>query len=167
MASLTAPLTVRFASTSETAVVSEVLEEAHAWLCSRGEPLWNHADLLPVAIEKDVAAGQYVLVPWKTGAVATARVTLSDPLFWPDAALGEAVYLHRLAVRRSHAGRGVAAVVLDWCRAYARASGCAFLRLDCDAKRPRLRRVYEGSGFVFHSERSIGSYVAARYQLPT
>jgi len=167
VSSATTPLSVRFASTSETALVASVLEEAHAWLCSRGEPLWTHADLLPVAIAKDVAAAQYVLVPWKTDALATARLTLSDPQFWPDAAAGEALYLHRLAVRRGHAGRGVAPAVLDWCRAHARALGCRFLRLDCDARRPRLRQVYEDFGFAFHSERSIGPYTAARYQLPT
>ena len=41
-----------------------------------------------------------------------------------------------------------------------------YLRLDCDASRPKLRRLYEELGFEFHSFRQVGAYYVARYEYP-
>ena len=94
-----------------------------------------------------------------------ARVTPTDELFWPEAARGEALYVHRLAVRRRHAGGLVSRAILDFARAEARTAGCRFVRLDTDAFRPRLRAVYESYGFVFRDERVVGPHTVARYQI--
>ena len=45
-------------------------------------------------------------------------------------------------------------------------AGRHFLRLDCEASRPRLRAVYERSGFQHHSDRQVGPSYVSRYQLP-
>jgi hypothetical protein len=37
-------------------------------------------------------------------------------------------------------------------------------RLDCDASRPKLCRLYEGLGFRFHSQIEVGRYTLARYE---
>ncbi|OPE06786.1 GNAT family N-acetyltransferase, partial [Pseudomonas aeruginosa] len=58
---------------------------------------------------------------------------------------GEAAYLHKLAVRRTHAGRGVSSALIEACRHAARTQGCAKLRLDCH---PNLRGLYERLGFT-------------------
>jgi hypothetical protein len=98
--------------------------------------------------------------------VGTACLTAGDPQYWPEAIDGEAMYVHRLAVRRASAGGLISAALLRWCGAQARVLGCHYLRLDCDAGRPRLRRVYENFGFEFHSERLVGAFTVARYQQP-
>jgi hypothetical protein len=54
--------------------------------------------------------------------------------------------------------------MLEAAREEVRSRGKTWLRLDCDATRPKLRRVYEDSGFQLHSERKIGPYLAARYE---
>ncbi len=158
---------VRAATSVEAPIVLSILREAAAWLEQRGIPLWREAELEPATISRDVNAGHYVLAFSGDLAVGTARLTLDDPLFWPDAAADDAVYLHRLAVRRSHAGGVVSAVVLDWALAHAAELGRPFLRLDCKANRPRLRAVYERFGFAFHSAFTVGPYLVARYQKAT
>jgi hypothetical protein len=40
----------------------------------------------------------------------------------------------------------------------------AFLRLDCEASRARLRAVYERIGIRFHSNKQVGPYFVARYE---
>ncbi|MEH2214010.1 MAG: hypothetical protein V7K84_25930, partial [Nostoc sp.] len=40
----------------------------------------------------------------------------------------------------------------------------AYLRLDCDASRPRLRAVYERFGFRHHSDKQVGAYFVSRYE---
>jgi hypothetical protein len=97
-------------------------------------------------------------------AVGTARLTLDNSFTWPDAIVGEALYLHRLAVRRAHAGGTVSQMILDWSCVHARTLGCTYLRLDCDATRTRLRGLYEAFGFTFRGERTVGLYTVARFQ---
>ncbi|EPU1587171.1 GNAT family N-acetyltransferase [Pseudomonas aeruginosa] len=50
-------------------------------------------------------------------------MSAEDPEFWPDALKGEAAYLHKLAVRRTHAGRGVSSALIEACRHAARTQG--------------------------------------------
>ena len=155
---------IRLARVGEAPRVSSVLQEAAEWLRQRGEPLWSAADLEPSAICADVDGGRYLLAFAGMEAVGTARVTLDDSLAWPDAIVGEALYLHRLAVRRAHTGGTVSQMILDWSCAHARTLGCTYLRLDCDATRTRLRGLYEGFGFTFRGERTVGLYTVACFQ---
>jgi GNAT superfamily N-acetyltransferase len=159
-----ADVSVRVARAEESVLVASVLTEASVWLERRGMPLWEARDVDNVAVAGEVASGSYALAFEADSAVGTVRVTLEDPLFWPDAEVGEAVYVHRLAVRRSHAGGRVSGVLLAWASARATEIGRRLIRLDCDAKRPRLRAIYERLGFNHHSDRMIGAYFVARYQ---
>jgi GNAT superfamily N-acetyltransferase len=93
------------------------------------------------------------------------RVQLTDPHIWPDVAPDESMFLHRLAVRRTHAGTGVSSALLSWAVQRGRIMGRQYLRLDCDAGRPRLRAVYEHFGFHHHSDRQVGPYLVVRYEL--
>jgi GNAT superfamily N-acetyltransferase len=155
---------IRPAAVEETEVVSSVLTEAAEWLERRGEPLWAREELTASSIRSEVAAGIWVLALSSHDVIGVARLTPEDPRYWPDAAHGDALYLHRLAVRRSHAGGKVSRAILDWASDQAELAGRRYLRLDCRADRPRLRAVYERSGFVFHSTRSVGPHFVARYE---
>jgi GNAT superfamily N-acetyltransferase len=155
---------IRFARETEAALVSSVLVEAATWIAKHSAPLWPREQLGADAIAADVSAGRYALVIVDTEAVGTARLTRDDPECWPDAVAGVAVYVHRLAIRRAWAGGGLPGMILAWCEARAQAAGCGYLRLDCDAQRPKLCRLYEGLGFRFHSEQRVGQNTVARYE---
>jgi GNAT superfamily N-acetyltransferase len=158
---------IRRAVPAETELVSEILTEATLWLRSCGMTLWRPEQLTPQQTEPDVRSGHFFLAFSGDAAVGTMRLTPADPRFWPDALPGEALYLHRLAVRRAAAGGHVSSALMRQAVAHAVAEGAAFLRLDCDRERPRLRQVYERFGFWFHSERDMGSIMVVRYQLAT
>lgn len=156
---------VRVAALSEVAIVSEILTEAAVWLLDRGIPLWDVHELTPARLSPEVQAGRYVLAWSGSTAVGTIRLCDSDPLFWPGFPPGEALYLHRLAVRRTAAGGSVSSALLGWAKAHAEARGVCYLRLDCEVSRSGLRRVYERFGFRFHSEARVGPSTLARYEL--
>jgi GNAT superfamily N-acetyltransferase len=100
------------------------------------------------------------------GAVVGAiRFQLEDTLFWPDVDGADSAFVHRLAVRRSHAGRGISVALLQWAADRGRVLGKQYLRLDCDAHRTRLRELYERFGFRLHSYRQVGAYYVSRYEL--
>lgn len=155
---------IRFARETESALVSSVLVEAATWVAGRGAPIWPIEQLGTDAIVADVVADRFVLAIAEPDAVGTARLTREDPDCWPDAVPGVAAYVHRIAVRRSWAGCGLPGMILGWCEKQAQELGCDYLRLDCDASRPKLCDLYEGLGFRFHSERRVGRYTVARYE---
>ena len=152
------------AALEEAAVVAEILCEAARWLEEKGEPMWRQGELQPDAVAADVAAGQFFLARSAGEAAGTVKFQLEDALFWPDAPDPGAAYIHRLAVRRFFAGTGVSTAIFAWAAERTRGLGRRFLRLDCDALRPRLRAVYEAFGFAHHSDRRVGPYLVARYQ---
>jgi hypothetical protein len=47
----------------------------------------------------------------------------ADLDFWPDVPPDEAMFIHRLAIRRSHAGGALSSAMLDWAVEQTRKSG--------------------------------------------
>ena len=110
-------------------------------------------------------AGYIFLGKYAEQAVGTIKFQLSDPEFWPDVPQTEAAFIHRLAVRREFAGGCVSSALLRWAVQRTGSVGRRFLRLDCEASRPKLRGIYERFGFRHHSDREVGPFFVARYEL--
>ena len=155
---------VRVATPADAPLILEMLHEAENWLRERGDPMWEAADLDPARLGRDVAAGMHRIAEVDGEPAGTIRFQLEDEEFWPDLlGSGEDAYVHRLAVRRSFARRGVGGALLDWAARHAAALGRRQLRLDCDHHRQRLRAFYERSGFRYQDERTVGPFRVARY----
>jgi len=137
-----ADLTIRRADDDDVAEVVAILGEATEWLRSKGIVQWPDRFPRSVMAAAVDSGGLFVVTE---GSVMVATVTLlwSDPSFWGDR--DDAGFVHRLAVRRSHAGMG--RTVLDWAAGQARSVGRTHLCLDCLATNERLRRYYEELGF--------------------
>jgi GNAT superfamily N-acetyltransferase len=132
--------------------------------------MWRPEFLGPDRVEPDVAARLFVLARWKGEPAGTFKLQLSDPEFWPELVTDDGAFVHRLAVRRKYSDRAISSAMLAWAADRARSLGRSYLRLDCDARRPRLRAFYERHGFVHHSDlRVMGEaghlFDCARYEL--
>jgi predicted N-acetyltransferase YhbS len=156
---------IRAATRADTAAVAAVLQEAAAWLASRGAPMWKANELAPGRLAADVAAGLFFVAESDGTIAGTIKFQLTDAEFWPDVPDGESAFIHRLAVCRRFAGGGVAGALLAWAVARTRALDRRYLRLDCEASRTRLRARYERFGFRHHSDRRVGPYLVARYEI--
>jgi GNAT superfamily N-acetyltransferase len=144
--------------------VAAILTEAAEWLDGRGMGMWRTNELTAERLSRDVSDGLFYLAHTDRP-VGTIKFQLSDAEFWPDFPGPDAAYVHRLAVRRAFAGKGVSTALLKWAIVRTAAAGRPHLRLDCEASRPRLRAVYERFGFRHHSDRQVGPYYVARYEL--
>jgi GNAT superfamily N-acetyltransferase len=158
-------IAVQPARLPEIDAVAAILCEAATWLEQRGMPLWHASAFTPERIAPDVASRRYMLARWHGSPAGVFKYLRDDPEIWPDAKPGEAAYIHRVAICRRYAGTGLAAVLLHTAVVRAQQEACRYLRLDCDAARPRLRAIYECCGFSYHSDHTIGPYRVARYQL--
>jgi GNAT superfamily N-acetyltransferase len=128
--------------------------------------MWNGDELSPAQIAAEVTEGYFFLARCEGEAIGTIKFQLEDTVFWPDTPADEAAFVHRVAIRRAFAGRQLSALLLRWAADRARSAGRRFLRLDCEAARPRLRAVYERCGFRHHSDRQVGRFFVSRYELP-
>jgi GNAT superfamily N-acetyltransferase len=137
---------VRRASHEDSVIVADLLDEATVWVGDLGFSQWPHPfprDQLAAAIER----GEVYVVESEDGeAVATVTMLVDDPAYW-GARPPDAFYVHKLAVRRDRAGRGIGAAVVEWANAEAAEAGREFLRLDCLGDNPRIRDYYEDLGF--------------------
>ncbi|MBN1782997.1 GNAT family N-acetyltransferase [bacterium] len=155
---------IRKAGFADIGEVVSVLQDAANWLIDRGMPLWKTNELSSDNIREDIIKDLYYVVLDGRSAVGTFKFQPADRMYWPEMTEGGSVYMHRIAVRRSHAGKGISGIILDWAKNEAKMRGKCYLRLDCEASRIKLCRLYENNGFVKHSERQVGPYYVARYQ---
>ncbi|MDQ0085500.1 GNAT superfamily N-acetyltransferase [Variovorax boronicumulans] len=154
------------AAPSEAATVAAVLNEAAQWLAADGRPLWSAADVGLERVQRDTDAGRYFIARENGDVAGVMRLDMEDPFFWPEIEPGSSAFVHKLAVRRAWAGRGVSTALLAFARERAFELGRRHLRLDCVADRAALRSLYERFGFLLHSEIQKGTSSFARYELP-
>ncbi len=155
---------IRQALPQDSDTVADILRDAAQWLEENEIGMWRDNELLPARIAADVHAGLHFLAESDGEAAGTIRFQLEDKLFWPDIPQHDSAFVHRLAVRKRFAGGEVSSALLLWSIARTQAMGRRYLRLDCEASRPRLRAIYERIGFRFHSTRQAGPYFVARYE---
>jgi GNAT superfamily N-acetyltransferase len=155
-------LELRRAEPAHVDEIAAVLSEAARWLLARGIRQWP--DPFPRSrVEPLVRRGDFYLARIAGEPVATLALLWSDPTFWGEQR-EDAGYVHALAVRRSRAGRGLGARLLDWAEAEVVANGREFLRLDCVAENHALRRYYEKQGFQQRGEVTVDDLVAMRFE---
>ena len=159
-------IAVRQAQASDAAVVQDMLEEAAQWVDALGVVMWEEGELTPGRVDAEIAAGLFFVAEVNGVPAGVVRFQLDDHLFWPDLTQDDSAFIHRLVVRRRYRGLGVSTALMEWAVSRARTLEKTYLRLDTDASRPKLRQLYEGFGFEFHSFRQVGAYFVARYQYP-
>ena len=145
-----------------------ILEEAIAWASARGLDSWPagtfaEADGWGRERLRQALDGRGLYLLWAGGEpAATFSLLAEDREFWPDAA-EEALYFHRFAVRRAHAGAGAGA--LAWSGGEVRRRGRRYLRLDCHASNRRIRAYYQRAGFAHRGEVMVGEMPLSLYEL--
>ncbi|HEY0437564.1 MAG TPA: GNAT family N-acetyltransferase, partial [Phenylobacterium sp.] len=132
------------AAAEDIAAVAGLLQDTARWIMTWRSRLWDPDRLGEAFVTPLVGRGEVLTA--RIGGEIAAMVILQpdDPHFWPERPPGEAIYLHKLVVRRAYAGQGAPAALIDHAVGVAQAQGRRFLRLDCD--RP-LSPVYQRLGF--------------------
>ena len=133
---------VRTAQTDDLGEIIDILAESSAWLRSKGIVQWPER-FSPDQLLPTLDAGDLFVVDDGSALAATVTLQWSDPMFWGDRT--DAGFLHRMGVRRSHAGLGIE--IMQWASAQVLARGRRYLCLDCLSTNHRLRQYYEDHGY--------------------
>jgi GNAT superfamily N-acetyltransferase len=135
------------ATVSDAQQAEAILREVSQWLIMVDRKLWAQSEISREDIARVAERGELVIGRKNGEGIACMYLQKADPLFWPQAKVDEALYVHRLAVRRRFAGQGLAQQMLDWAALEARRLSRACVRLDTEM-RPALLRLYESAGFA-------------------
>jgi GNAT superfamily N-acetyltransferase len=135
------------ASPGEAVHAVDILSEAVRWTSSQlGAPIWT-AEALDLR-HYEAAAASNELVGGYDGEAMVACMLLQarDELYWPEDPPHSALYLHKVAVRRTAAGQGWLGRLVAWAVDQARETGVEALRLDT-LPSGRLPTLYDALGF--------------------
>ncbi len=158
-------MNVRRAQQEDALTVAGLLDEATVWVNDLGFSQWPlpfPRDQLAAAIDR----GEVYVVESEEGeGVATVSMLPDDPEYWGDQP-PDAFYVHKLAVRRDQAGRGIGAAIVEWANAEAAEAGREFLRLDCLADNPGIRDYYEDLGFEHRGDLVLDGRKMSLYERP-
>lgn len=145
--------------------VAAILEEAAYWMISQGFRNWDPDSFGIDEMKKKNNLDELFICYFNDQPAGCIKLQERDDMFWPDAREGEALYVHKLAVKRKFAGIGISGCMLDWAKAQVRQRGRKYLRLDCIADREKLIGFYEGEGFVKVDEKKVlQQFLSARFE---
>jgi GNAT superfamily N-acetyltransferase len=124
--------------------------EAAAWLRERGSDQWSTPFPRDELLAR-IRAGETWIVWDDDRPAATVTITTwGPPELWTAEELQQpALYVHKLTVRRAHAGRRLGAELLDWAGGRAYHEGRRWLRLDCWSDNLELHAYYVREGFTY------------------
>lgn len=98
-------------------------------------------------VEEGILNGEFFFVEDSNGQhIGMFRILEDDQLYWGEQN-DKAKYIHSLVVIEKLEGRGIGEMILQKVEKDAKQEGCKFLRLDADAKNPKLCSYYENQGF--------------------
>lgn len=160
------------AQADDLAEVIAMRQEASDWLRERGIDQWSKPwpdhDGMVTRISASIAAGEtWMIRTPDDGTVATVALdTYADPRLWTPLERQEpALYLHRLIVRRSHAGLG--SHVLNWACKQAAKLSKQWVRIDVWTHNEPLHRYYLANGFQHVRTLNLSDYPSsALFQRP-
>ena len=157
-------VSIRPATIHDTWAVSRVLTEAARWLREKNIPVWSSAEFSISDLKQEILRERYYVALDADVVVGTFRFHLCDHEIWPEVPDLDSAFVHRIAVLRSHAGRGVAQQIIAYAKELARQAERQYLRLDCLADQPKLCGLYESAGFVRCDDVQVGPHLVARYE---
>jgi ribosomal protein S18 acetylase RimI-like enzyme len=139
---------LRQANTSEFDLVFDVLYENATWLLSKGIFQWplDWLESIRCEIKSSIDQGLFFVAEIQDEFAAVVEIRSAPEEIWKNNAV-DALYIHKLAICRKYADRGLGVNVINQIKHQAIRQNIDYLRLDCVAHNDKLREYYESCGF--------------------
>ena len=143
----------------------KVMKEVARWGRERGFRVWLDEWLTPKELITEVAKPENFCIGKVDRKIACAFILQkSDSDYWKDSSEVQAVYLHKLCVKREYAHRNMTKLVVEAIREECRKKGIKYIRLDTGLDEKVVRKIYLNAGFKivdiidYDNGRSIALY---------
>ncbi len=161
----TGTISVREATLDDLDKVMSILGEASEWLQRRGIDQWRPSSFPHERVKRSINNHEVYLAYLGDEPVATFHLQWADRLLWGHMDK-DAGYVHHVAVRRAHAGKGLGRQILTWAESQVRSRGGRFLRLDCNADNENLCAYYDRHGFQRVGHVYVGEMTVQLFERP-
>ena len=142
-----------------------VMREVAKWGREQGFRVWLDEWLTPEELITDEAKPENFCIGEIDGKIACAFILQrSDSDYWKDSSDVQAVYLHKLCVRRECAHRNMTKTVIEAIKEECQKNGIKYIRLDTGLDEKVVRKIYLNAGFKivdiieFDNGRSMALY---------
>ena len=157
-------ITIKQATESDIPIIEDIMNDVITFLDSIGQPQWVKENVTQQGLAKYFTIDNFYIAYIDKIPMGCLAIVDYDPTFWPDIEKGKSLYIHKLAVKRCGAKKGVSKALIDFVKAMSVELGINQVRLDTHQLRPKVRAVYEKQGFVCVDERCLlGRYYTAFY----
>jgi Acetyltransferases len=156
---------IRHAAESDIPVIEDILLDVMRWMDATGQHLWeeHHMRWEGLLEQYDCTPDNFCILFVDEIPAACMVLLDEDPTFW-GLPKGEALYIHKLAVKREFAGQGYSKALIDYAKEVARERSIETVRLDTHQGRTKVRAIYEREGFECVKECTLfGKYHTAFY----
>ncbi|MCL2517129.1 MAG: GNAT family N-acetyltransferase [Oscillospiraceae bacterium] len=158
-------ITINQAMETDIPIIEDILLDVFNWLESTGKHMWVHERIKWDFLSTFLKIEEFYIAYIHNEPIGCMALIDFDPLIWQDINKGESLFIHRLAVKRNHAGQGVSKVLIDYAKMQSIQRGINAVRLDCWQDREKLRAIYEREGFVCVEEKVLfNHYHTALYR---
>lgn len=125
-----------------------VMKEVAAWGRAQGFRVWLDEWLTVEELITEEARPEHFCIGKVDGEIACAFILQdSDVGYWGVRPENEAVYLHKLCVRRSFAHQDMTKAVVEAIKEECRNRGVKYIRLDTGLDEKVVRKIYLKAGF--------------------
>jgi len=147
---------VRQADECDISIIEEILLDAVNWMSKNGLPnQWNESNVKWANLSKSYKINNFYISYQNGLPAACMALTEYDPTYWPDIPKSQSLYLHKVAVKRTFAGKGCSKDLIDFAKKLALSYGIEAIRLNCNQHRNKLRALYENEGFICVEEKTL------------
>ena len=124
------------------------MKEVADWGRSKGFRVWLDEWLTPEELITEEAQPENFYIGKVNGITACAFILqTSDTEYWGKRAINEAVYLHKLCIRREFAHKEMTKSVVEAIRKECQSKGIKYIRLDTGLDEKVVRKIYLRAGF--------------------
>jgi predicted N-acetyltransferase YhbS len=133
--------------TPQVAEAVELLKEAAAWADAVGSPIWTAEEIGEAVLLDGLQRVELFGLISDDRLLGCMLLQEADPIHWPESGPGEALYIHKLATRRSLRGRGLGERLVRFACELASSQAVPAVRLDTKPA-TGLETYYGRLGFI-------------------
>ena len=104
---------IKQASESDIAVIVDILEDAVMWTDSINLPLWSKERVQWEQLSKNFNALDFYIACLDGKPAGCMAVVDHDPMFWAEIPKDESLFIHKVAVKRFAAGKGLSGALIS------------------------------------------------------
>lgn len=149
---------IKQADENDIIAIEGILIDALIWMKkNKLQNQWNEDNIKWNYLSKDYKINDFYIDYQNGVPAACVAITDLDLKYWTEIPKGKSMFIHKLAVKREFAGKGISKELITFAKNISLKKDIDSLRLDCNLQRNKLRMLYENEGFIYVGKKKSNS----------